>query len=900
MLEATSVPRRSRTPDIAKVSGIVSAREAAALLGCGERTIRRAIHRGELPATKHGRAFRISREAIECYRARCGNARGNRPSGTITTLFPERGAPADAEELRRAREPRPAQLVPLTSFIGRERETAAVAALLRRDDVRLVTLTGPGGVGKTRLALRVSDAIADAFADGVAVVPLAAVRRAELVAPTILQTLGVRERKDRPPAVQLSAFLHGRELLLVLDNFEQVTDAAPVLTDLLRAAPRLTILVTSRTPIHVSGERLFAVPPLELPQRRTIAGGQSPLPPLAESAAAEAVQLFAARARDVATGFSLTEENIHAVAAICERADGMPLAIELAAARAHVLSPAELLARLSRRLHLLRDGPHDQPPRLRSMRDAIAWSHDLLTPEEQTLFRRLAVFVGGFTIEGVEWVEGERRASEVGSRTSGGAAPASAVLPTPDARHPTPDSLDLLIALVDKSLVRRGPDAGGQTRYAMLETVREFGLERLAASGEEPAARDAHADWCTALARRADPELSGPAQATWFARLEAEHPNFRAALTWLREQGDAERGLILASALTWFWSSRGYLREAAAWFEQFLEQPTTADTRGHGLLEASNIVHWQGDFERAVAYAEEALPIFRAAGDHRSAAYALRRLASVAIDRADHERAADLLDQIEEILATAGNRWDAAFARYLAGRLALARDRDEEAMREFAAAAEAFRTVGDRGYVAAALAYRGMAAVSRGDLGAARTAYAASLALAHELNELTSFAWSLTGAASLAHADGQPATAARLLGAAAALREAIGEADWPEADPVAVVRSALGDDRFAKGWQQGRNLSREQVIAEAQAVLATSGRRSRSRARLVPGAPPPLTPRERDVLRLLIAGLSDKEIAAVLGIARYTASNHVTAIREKLGASSRAAAAALAVRDRLV
>jgi predicted ATPase len=430
-----------------------------------------------LAATKQGSSFHIKRDDLEHYRLR-----RERPPRRDVTRRPH-ALPASP-----------------TSFVGRENVVAEVAALLRRSEVRLVTLTGPGGTGKTRLALRVAAQCAAGFDDGVAFVPLASVHQANLVLPTIAQVLGVRETEDQPAEVRLLSFLRDRELLLVLDNLEQIPDASPALGDLLGACPRLTIFATSRAPLRLAGERVYPVPPLTLPTRRTMVGGPSALPPLEQLARTEAVQLFVERATAASGDFDLTAGNAPAVAAICERVDGLPLAIELAAARSRVLMPADLLARLSPQLPLLAGGPADQPPRLRSMSDAIGWSYDLLTPTEQRLFRRLAVFVGGFGLEAAESV----------------GAP--------------PSVLDTLTALVDQSLVQRVAGPGHETRFSMLETVREFGLERLAGSGEEAVVRDAHVDWCLDFAERAEPELAGPWQEVWFGRLEAEHPHMRAAL----------------------------------------------------------------------------------------------------------------------------------------------------------------------------------------------------------------------------------------------------------------------------------------------------------------------------------------------------------------------------------
>jgi non-specific serine/threonine protein kinase len=720
--------------------------------------------------------------------------------------------------------------------------------------------------------LRVADEMAQEFPAGVAFVPLAPVRSAELVLPTIAQVLGVQTRDDQPIETQLRIALRDRELLLLLDNLEQVTAVAPALADLLDACPRLTMLVTSRKAVHLSGEQVYPVPALTLPSGSVSLGGTRDLPPLNQLAAVDAIRLFLERAA-AAASFVLTPENAPAVVTICERLEGWPLAIELAAVRTRVLSAEDLLGRLSPQLALLSGGPADQPARLQTMRGAIAWSYDLLSPAEQTLFRRLAVFVGGFTLDAAE---------AVGGRCA----------------QAPPSVLELLTALVDQNLVQRVPGPGHETRFGMLEPVREFGLERLRESWEEASVRNAHTAWCLAFAERADPELAGPDQHAWFDRLEAELPNMRAALSWLQDRGDAERGLRLASSLSWFWSSRGYLREARAWLDAFLGMPTSAPTRGLGLMEAATILQWQGDDDRALVLIAEALRIFRELGDERNAAYALRGRASIAIDRGDHEQAAVFLAESSQVLQSAGTAWDGAFAIYLAGRLAAATGQSTEAGARSAEAAAAFDAIGDRGYVAAALGYQGAASLRQGDLATARAAYAQSLQLARELNEQSWVAWALAGGGHLAHLAGDSATAARLLGAATAIAEATGERERPDAALIDAVRSTLGADRFAREWQHGVRLSEPQVIAEAQAVFSRDDRQ-------LPwpegwSMPPPLTGREREVLRLLVTGLSDKEIAVALGITRPTASRHVAAIRRKLGVPSRTAAAALAVQTGLL
>ena len=411
------LPRADADSD--RASALLSAREAADELALDERTIRRAIRRGDLEATKHGRSFQISRAALARYRARLAPPPPRRQPHLITASAADTFPPVPAPVVLPPPAPdRPPVPHPPTPFVGRQREVAALAALLRAERVRLVTLTGVGGVGKTRLALRVASALASAFVDGAAFVPLAAVvdrpdRQAGRVLAAIAHGLGIQDGHGHPLRPRLLAFLRDRRLLLVLDNFEHVAAAAPLLADLLAACPGLTILVTSRTLLHLSGERNVPVPPLSLlPARQHDQHGHpSPtraVPERGPEGESEAIRLFVDRAQAASPGFALTAANALAVAAICARLDGLPLAIELAAARCAVLTPAALLARLDRprdaRLPLLRGGPRDAPPRHQTMRHAIAWSYDLLAPEEQLLFRRLAAFVGGCTLAAAEAV----------------------------------------------------------------------------------------------------------------------------------------------------------------------------------------------------------------------------------------------------------------------------------------------------------------------------------------------------------------------------------------------------------------------------------------------------------------------------------------------------------------
>jgi predicted ATPase/DNA-binding SARP family transcriptional activator len=450
-----------------------------------------------------------------------------------------------------------------TALVGRLKETTVVRELLRQEQVRLVTLTGPGGTGKTRLGLQVAADLLGTFRHGSLLVDLSPLRDPTLVASTIAQTLGVRPAGGQAPLDSLKSYLRDREMLLLLDNFEQVLDAAPVVAELLAAAPRLKVLITSRTFLHLRGEHEFPVPPLALPPTRTAAPES-----LSEYAAAE---LFIQRARAVRPRFAVTLETAPVVVEICCRLDGLPLAIELAAARCRFFSPQELLARLDSRLSLLVGGARDLPARQRALRSAIGWSHDLLTEAEQTLFRRLAVFVGGFTTDAACMVCGDVEAD-------GSSLPVQSVT-------------EALSSLVEKNLLRReersaSEEEGFDPRFALLETIREYALERLAASGEAETIRSRHAGFFLALAEKAERVVleEGPEEEGWLARLETEHDNCRAALDWSLTTGQMTVALMLAGALERFWSRRGYLQEGRRRLAAVLErakdaQPTAAYAR---------------------------------------------------------------------------------------------------------------------------------------------------------------------------------------------------------------------------------------------------------------------------------------------------------------------------------
>jgi len=884
------------------------------------------------------------------------------------------GAPSPSPFVPRVVGGRGASLpLPLTSLVGREREAAAVVALLGSPGVRLVTLTGPGGVGKTRLAIQAAADAAPAFAGGIAFVPLAAVADPALVVPAVALRLGVRDTGDRPLLDALKAALRGPDRLLVLDNLEQVVEAAPLLTELLAACPGLTVLATSRVPLRVSGERRFPVAPLALPKR---AGDGAALDALAR---VPAVQLFLERARAVDPELALSEANAAAVAEICRRLDGLPLAIELAAARANLLSPAGLLPRLERRLPLLTGGPRDAPARLRTMRDAVAWSHDLLSAEEQALFRRLAVFAGGFALEAAEQVSrgvGESSSREVRPH------PSTARLPDPS----TP-VLDWLGALVDHSLLVRAPGGNDPARWTMLETIREFGLERLGESGEEAEVRRSHAGYFLALAEEALPHFKGPDEGVWLDRLAAEQDNLRAALDWALAAEPAI-ALRLGYLLGRFWVFRGHIREGYEQLNRVLAREGAGATvdRARALLYAGALAEELGEIDRAEARYEESLAISRRLGDHVEAAKALGYLGYLAGLRGDIPRAVTLQEEALALARTTGNERVAnvnranladalvllgdldAAAALLAEYLAFARSGNDpyhtsvalnclgtvallrgEPARAIACHEESLRLKRQLGHVnglvtalvglgeavlaageteravallgeavdrqretgamrEAAPAYLGLgrALDQRGDAERAGKLLGEALTAFHGLGDRISIAGCLEAVARRRAGQGAATDAARFCGAAAGLWAATGAArqgqdarDHERA--VTVARAALGAAGFAAAWAAGQELPLAEVVAEAAAAAAlppVSGTAAPAPAEVEPGGER-LTRREREVLRLVAAGRSDREIAAELSVAVRTVEWHVANLLAKLGLDSRAAAAAFAVRHGL-
>ena len=706
-----------------------------------------------------------------------------RPGGAVrASAPPEPGVAARFDELP----------VPLTPLLGRDDDLVRLAELLGGAACRLLTLVGPGGTGKTRLALALAGRLRDNFAAGAVFVDLSPLGDPPLVLPAIADALKVREAGGQPLLDRVKDALRDQPLLLVLDNFERVVDAAPVVADLLVGCARLIVLVTSRIPLRLRGETEFLVAPLATPDL-------AHLPDPAAVAAYPAVALFRDRVLAVRPDFAITATNAAEIAAICVRLDGLPLALELAAARTRILAPDALLARLTKSLGVLTGGARDLPTRHHTLRDTIAWSYALLPPAERALFARLGIFAGGWTLE------------------------AAAAVCDPDGALGV-DPLDGLEVLVAQSLARPTHGPGDEPRFGMLETIRDFAWERLEASGEVEALRRRHAAHFLALAEVAGPQLVGPEQAAWTGRLDRDLDNLRAALAWARERGEAGTGLRLAGALGRFWGERGHIAEGRAWLEEALALSGAAGepaaVRARAFYAAGVLANLQGDQAWARRWLDRSIACSRDAADLVGAVRALNSMGGVMYDAGDLAGAVTYYEECLALLSTANEHGEVARALgnlgealYHLGDLAGAAARYEEALMHA-------RRAGRDDVTAYVLGNLGNVARQRGDLAGAMGLHREALERKRALGARRQIAISLDDLACLAAAKGQAARAAHLLGATQALRAAIGS---PRPIPeqraveqvVAGVRAALGEEAWAAAFAAGLALPMEGAIAFA-------------------------------------------------------------------------------------
>jgi predicted ATPase/DNA-binding CsgD family transcriptional regulator len=804
-------------------------------------------------------------------------------------------------------------------FIGREREIAAVSELLVT--TRLLTLTGAGGSGKTRLALQIAIDLLEEFAHGVWWVELAALSDPLLVPQAVGSVVGIPERAGRTVTEALADALRPKHLLLVLDNCEHLLAACVELIEaLLHTCPQVQILVTSREALTITGETTWLVLPLRVPDTYQ-------LPPIDGLLTYEAVHLFVERARSVLPSFTLTPENASAVVQVCRQLDGMPLAIELAAARIRALSVEQIVARLNDAYRLLTGGSRSALPRQQTLRAAMDWSYDLLSPQEQACFRRLSVFAGSFSLEAAEACAGEPGEADV--------------------------VLDVLSSLIDKSLVlveRRS----GEARYRLLETIRQYGQDKLQEFAEAAQARRTHRDWYARLAEQAEAETLEAQQERVFDRLEAEHDNLRGALGWSLDQQEAETAAQIGAAIWRFWLLRGHMSEGRSFLERALAGLSGKDAvRAKALNVAAILASLQDDYTRARTLAEESLALSRELAERKQTGYALYILGRLARIEGNYGGAVTFFEEslalfrelgqqddialvlsdlgltvlnlgedvratalCEESLAISRELGDPrAIASWLAnlGMIVLARGDDQRAKELCEESLAIRRALGYKGGCAHTLTILGRIALHQGAYERATACYTESLTLRQETGEKEGIATALEGLAAVTGAQGQPARAAGLYGYAASLRTLLG-APLPPIDrpayeqTVAALRAQLDEPTFLKTWTAGQAMTLEEALAEVAQVKA--------RAHLPPtlapapvetpatsparGTPFGLTAREVEVLRLVTQGLTTTQVAEQLMISPRTADAHLRSIYSKLAVTSRAAATRSAIEHHLI
>jgi len=832
---------------------------------------------------------------------------------------------AERKMLRNVVKPEPLWKVPttFTSLVGREQDVAAIEAMLMRPEVRLLTLLGTGGIGKTRLALQVARRMRAFFADGVCFAGLASTSDASLIPLIIEETLGIRRSANQSIIKQVEFFLRDKQLLLILDNFEQVVTAAPLIEDLLTVCPLLKIVVTSRAVLHLRAEYEYPVAPLTLPDLKQSPAGED----FVNSAA---IALFVQRAQAVLPTFRLTQANAHTIGEICVQLDGLPLAIELAAARISLLPPRALLARLSRRFEVLTSGPRTLPARQQTLRNTLKWSYELLDANEQQLFRRLSVFVGGWTLEAAE-------------------ALGNAVDETQDAAA----LLNGMASLIDKSLVLQVEKEGTEPRFEMLLTVREYGLDCLRECGEEEHIQRVHADYYLALAEEAEPHLKGAQQLLWLRRLDREQRNLRAALGWLMAHEEVEMALRFCGALWWFWYTRGYWSEGRRWLKAVLALPVTGERtamRARALGAAGELAVYQGDGREAHRLLTESVALLREVADERELVIPLARLGEALIWQGEPTAGVLLMQESIALCRKLGCTWELARVLLMLGYIAwlqgdleqavslaqesllLARELGDkhliayalndlgyatwlqgDLVRATALAEEGLmllRELGDKSLITLALETLGSIVLSQGDLERAIACFTEGLSVAQEQGNQTFIAWHLMGLARGAVKQNQLKRAARLLGAAEVRYDINKELNPNQRDDyertVGSVRARLGEQAFTAAWAEGRTMTLEQILAATEPVstsepfLPAGPSPAIVKPSPAPAYPDDLTAREVEVLRLVAQGLTNEQVAEQLMISPRTVNTHLTSIYGKIGVSSRSAATRYAVDRKLL
>jgi len=762
----------------------------------------------------------------------------------------------------------------LTRFIGRESEIAALVELLHSGESRLITLTGAAGVGKSRLAIEALARAAAEIPGGIGFVDLTTTNDPQLFLPALTNALGLQLTGDAAPLYDLQRALRDRRVVALLDGFDRLMSAVPLLAELLRGSPGLTVLATSRSRLHVRGERVMLVAPLPVPSMHLDV-------PLDELPANLAIALFLERARDVRPEFALSPDNAGTVVGIVQHLDGLPLALELAAARLDLLSPDDLLSHLRQRLPVLASRDRDLPDRLRTMRQAIAWSYDLLEDDDQRWFQLAGVFAGGCSISG-----------------------AAAVSGVPDELT----ALDALRSLTDKSMLWHDGAGNAPGRFRMLQTLREFALQQLATTGEEPRVREAHAAWCLALAERAaTTRESGPVDVASLDLLDAEYANLQAALGWLESTDSDDQFVRLAAALSWFWLYRGSRSEGRRWLEAAVDQGRASGLRSGALaraLEGAGVLAFtQGDYSRAEAFITEFLALSQELEDQWGIPAALNLLGVVARAREEFARAQERFTEALPLFRARNEEGWSALVLLNLGTIAYWTGQLNQAEATIREGLEIYRQRADVYGIAVALNDLARVAADRGQLSQAIEYFMESLVAWRRVGTPEGLLDWITRVATLGADHGEFALALQLFSTVDRECAVLGYAIEPpdrkrQRRSLESARLALDEATVAAAWQDGMTQPLTLALVDAQCMLErlTTNAASEARAKETGG----LTPRELEVVRLLVEGHSDRKIADRLFISHRTVMTHVTHILDKLEVESRTAAATLAVRNNLI